>query len=68
MLMVIREKRKEMGLTQTELAIRAGVSQSTIAAWETEVYLPRVRDLPLLAKVFGCTISELFQPEAAEAS
>lgn len=60
MLMRIQERRKEKGLTQAELATLAGVSQSTVAGWETESYLPKAKDIPLLAKILGCTIDQLF--------
>ena len=31
----LRERREAWGLTQTELAARAGVAQSTFVRWET---------------------------------
>ena len=62
--MRIKKLRVAAGMLQTELAARAGVSQSTIAGWETETYLPRTRDLPRLAHVLGVRIEELFEPEA----
>lgn len=52
--------REAAGLTQCELADQMGVSQTTVSQWETEVALPRARDLPKLANVLGCTISDLF--------
>ena len=67
MVMKIKEKRIEAGLTQVALATQVGVSQSTITGWETETYLPRVRDLPLLAKALSCSISDLFVPLSEEA-
>ena len=68
MIMRIQELRISAGMTQKELGAEMGVDCSTVTKWETEVALPRARQLPLLAKVLGCTISELFQPEAEEAS
>ena len=37
----LRDKRKELGITQPALAERLGVSQSAIGSWETDVNSPR---------------------------
>ena len=37
----VRLARKELGLNQTELALRLGVSQPTVANWESGVHDPR---------------------------
>lgn len=63
MVMRIHELRIAQEMTQRELGAEMGVDCSTVTKWETEVALPKVRDLPLLAKVLGCTIGELFCPE-----
>ena len=54
-------------LTQQQVADSMGVLQSAVSNWESEVALPRARQLPLLARVLGCSIDELFaqEPEAA---
>lgn len=65
--MRIKEYRKRSGLTQASMAGTMGVTQSIISDWENEVYLPKSRDLPLLAKVLGCEINELFVQDGAEA-
>lgn len=36
----IRENRKKLGLTQTELAVKAGVSRAAIWLWESETAKP----------------------------
>lgn len=58
--MRIRELRRRAGITQIQLAERMGVIQSTVASWESEVALPRARQLPLLAQALGCSIDELY--------
>lgn len=64
MFLRIKKLREERGLSQKELALQMETTlQSTISNWESEVALPRTRDLPLLAKVLGCTIGELFEQE-----
>lgn len=62
-MMALRDLRKAASLTQTQLAERMGTTQSTIALWENETFLPKARDLPLLAHVLGCTITELYDPD-----
>ena len=62
--MRIRDLRKAKGLTQTVLANSMGVTQTIVSDWEHEVYLPKARELPRLAYIFGCTINDLFQPDA----
>lgn len=62
MMMRIRILRTENNLTQAELAARAGVDCSTVTKWESEAALPKTRQLPVLARIFGCKIDELFLP------
>lgn len=62
MLMRLKELRQNAGMTQQEVAADMGVAQNTISNWETERYFPYVRQLPQLARIFGCKIDELFLP------
>lgn len=62
MVMKIRELREAANLQQRQLATSMGVMQSAVSNWETEVALPKARDLPRLAQVLGCSISDLFVP------
>ena len=59
--MNIKNIREKKGITQQELATSLGVSQSTVAMWETNNSLPRTDKLPAIAKVLGCTIDELLK-------
>ena len=54
------KKRREAGLTQSELAEKINVSQSTVSMWETKKANPMVFKLPVIAKVLGCSIDDLF--------
>ena len=65
-IMRIRELRKEAGLTQVSLGVQLGMTQSIVSDWENEVYLPKARDLPLLARVLNCEINDLFVREDEE--
>ena len=66
MVMRIAEQRQAAELSQQQLASSMGVAQSAVSSWEAEVYLPRTRQLPLLARVLDCSIDELFAPEEAD--
>lgn len=56
----IKELREAAGLSQPQLADAMGVAQSAVSSWEAGTYLPRVRQLPLLAGVLDCDYNELF--------
>lgn len=62
--MRIKELRQERGLGQADLARCMGVFQSTVSNWETEIALPKARDIPLLANVLGVSIDDLYTEEA----
>lgn len=61
--MNIKKMREKKDITQQELATVLGVSQSTVAMWETNNSLPRTEKLPAIAKALGCTIDELLETE-----
>jgi DNA-binding XRE family transcriptional regulator len=56
----LRERRLECGLTQTELAARAGVSRQQIAAVEAGRNTPAVEAALRLARALATTVEELF--------
>ena len=57
----IRERRKELGLSQEELAKRCEVSRQTVNAIENDKYDPTLALALRLAKELGTTVDELFQ-------
>ena len=59
---IIRNKRKELGLTQEELAKKCGVSRQTVNAIENNKYDPTLALAFCLAKELQITIDELFIP------
>lgn len=59
----IRVLRAEWDWTQAQLAERAQVSRQTINAIETGKYDPSLPLAFTLARIFGTTIEELFEPE-----
>ena len=60
---VIRNKRKEKGISQEELAKRCGVSRQTINAIENDKYDPTLSLAFRLARELGLTVDELFRPK-----
>ena len=56
----IRIKRKELGLSQEELAKKCGVSRQTINAIENNKYDPPLSLAFSLAKELAVTVDELF--------
>ena len=48
-------------MTQDDVAMELSVSRTTVSMWENGSALPRADKLPQLAKIFGCTIDELFK-------
>lgn len=57
--MRIRERRKEKGLTQTQLAELVNVDQTAISQWERGITQPRMKKCLKLAAVLGCTLNDL---------
>ena len=58
----IRERRKELGLSQDELAKKCGVSRQTINAIENNKYDPTLSLAFSLARELSIKVDELFNP------
>ncbi len=56
----IRQLRFKAGLTQEQLAEKLGIGPQSVSKWENAVAMPDITTLPLLAKIFGVSIDELF--------
>jgi len=55
----IREKRKQMGLTQEQLAYRLGVAFQSVSRWEKGTTYPDIEKLPEIARLFDTTTDAL---------
>ncbi len=55
----LKQLRQDLGLSQKELSIKTGISQSTIARWENGDRTPEMNYLIILAKFFGVSIDYL---------
>lgn len=58
----IRHRRKELGLSQEELAKKCGVSRQTVNAIENDKYDPTLVLAFNLARELKTTVDELFKP------
>ena len=58
----IRQRRKERGISQEELAVKCGVSRQTVNVIENNKYDPTLTLAFHLAQELGTTVDELFKP------
>ncbi len=56
---IIREKRKQFGMTQQQVASALGVSASAVHKWETAAAYPDITLLPALARLLKTDLNEL---------
>lgn len=66
--MIIKEKRKEIGMTQEQVADRLGVSTPAVNKWENGVTFPDISLLPALARLLKVDLNTLlcFHEELSE--
>jgi transcriptional regulator with XRE-family HTH domain len=60
----LRARREQLGLTQTEMAHKAGVPFRSYQNWEAGVREPRILALVSLADALGAMVDELIRPSA----
>lgn len=58
---LIRRLRRELGLTQLQLAGQLGVSDKAVSKWERGLGSPEVSTLPRLSQVLGVDLSRMLQ-------
>ncbi len=63
---IISTKRKEMGLTQVQLAQMLNVSNRAVSKWENGDGFPDISLLPEISKTLSVTIDELLTGERSE--
>ena len=64
----IRDKRKQQGLSQEELAKKCGVSRQTVNAIENDKYDPTLALAFHLARELDTTVDTLFNPDQGPSS
>lgn len=65
--MRLKDARRSAHLTQEEAARALNVSRTTVTMWETGTVNPTADKLPAIARLYGCTINDLFKDEKKEA-
>lgn len=57
---VLKERRLRGAIpSQSEVARALGIRPSAVSKWERGLAKPRIERLPVLAKLYGCTVEEL---------
>ena len=56
---IILNKRKELGMTQSELASKLNVTDKAVSKWERNASCPDIGTVPKLAEVLGLDVNEL---------
>lgn len=62
----IAGKRKELGMTQKQLAEKLGMSDKSVSKWERGESLPDIDKCSAIAKVFGITVDDLINYDKGE--
>ncbi|MDY2776763.1 MAG: helix-turn-helix domain-containing protein [Collinsella sp.] len=60
----IKQGRKRLGMSQSELADAIWVSRNTIGNWENDITMPDVQSLVLMSALFGVSIDELVKGDS----
>ena len=55
----IKDLRKAASITQEGLAEKIGVSRQAVTKWESDVGMPDVENLKIIANLFNITVDEL---------
>ena len=61
--MGIASKRRQLGLSQSDLAKMLGVDQTAVHNWEKGKAMPAAKRLPAIAKILNCTVDDLLAPD-----
>ena len=61
----IKERRKQAGLSQEQLAERLNVSRQAITKWETNKGIPDIANLIAISDEFGLSLDELIKDDVA---
>ena len=61
----VSSRRKDLHMTQTQLAARTGINRSVLSNLENGTYTPSIEQLETLAEVLDFDASSLFREEAA---
>ena len=57
---IIQERRKTLGMTQTELAGQLGISPQAVSKWENGMGSPDISLLPEIGNILHLSMDQLF--------
>lgn len=63
---IISSRRKELGLTQKELADKLHITDKAVSKWERGIACPDTATIPKLAQILGVSLEELMNFEKTE--
>ena len=61
--MGIASKRKQLGLSQSDLGKMLGVDQTAVHNWEKGKAMPAAKRLPAIARILNCSVDELLSDD-----
>ena len=65
---VISSRRKEMGMTQKDLAEKLNITDKAVSKWERGIACPDTATIPHLAQILGISLEELMTANPPETS
>jgi len=65
---VISSRRKELGMTQKDLAEKLNITDKAVSKWERGIACPDTASIPKLAQILGISLEELMNAESAESN
>ena len=63
---VISSRRKELGMTQKDLAEKLNITDKAVSKWERGIACPDTASIPTLAQILGVSLEELMAAKPAE--
>jgi len=63
---VISSRRKELGMTQKDLAEKLNITDKAVSKWERGIACPDTATIPRLAQILGISLEELMSTNPAE--
>ena len=63
---MIANRRKELGMTQKELADQLGITDKAVSKWERDLACPDIQTIPKLAELLNVSLEELMSGVAPQ--
>lgn len=57
---LLRQRRRESGVTREQAAVASGHALNTLGRWERGEFTPSASDLAALADLYGCSPADFF--------